>query len=363
MEEENIMNQEQAQELPVQTPVVPQEPAYPHFQDIDIEIERLQREKIELEEAARERAEYDRKVSEATDPVTGNFRTLGHRLAFYDELQNFPPGGPNPFSYRPDDDQKFQEDVGLFKTTGAIKQGVAEALHPPNPLDNLPVDELALERREDILWQQDCEKKAKQAEADGDLTKAKAWRDRGQFLHKDLQAKGPTKREQIVKEYEIIAQANPMKILGEESLDDSPMWNHPKAQHDSAVAIHQFNQDAAERWGMFVMPKEKPRFGDIEAIKPSNMVLVQVPKDVYQSVKSEVYGWNSSPDPTEQFKRLHSALIGRGYQDFKPSITKIREMEEEPEPDANPDAKWSRMTQRDFEAMRDRQEAARRARR
>jgi hypothetical protein len=80
-------------------------------------------------------------------------------------------------------------------------------------------------------------------------------------------------------------------------------------------------------------------------------------------VKSEVYGWNASPDVTEQFKRLHSALIGRGYQDFKPSITKIREMEEEPEPDANPDAKWSRMTQRDFEAMRDRQEARRRERR
>jgi hypothetical protein len=62
---------------------------------------------------------------------------------------------------------------------------------------------------------------------------------------------------------------------------------------------------------------------------------------------------------------LHSAIIGRGYQDFKPSKEKIREIEREAEAEeaVSGDEKWARMSQKDFEAWRNRDEARRRERR
>lgn len=112
-------------------------------------------------------------------------------------------------------------------------------------------------------------------------------------------------------------------------------------------------------------PKETSRWGDVESIRPSNIVYVQVPKSEYRSIRDEVYNWNKSSDVKEGFRRLHNALHARGYTDFRPSMEKVREITREPEQEGpvDNDTKWARMSQKDFEKWRNQQEAERRARR
>ena len=268
-------------------------------------------EGMSLEDKARERM-----LNESIDPQTGDFKSLGHSKRYFEE--DIPQDGPNPFHYTVDQEEKFKEDLSVHRQKSAVREGVKEAISP-SPPPWLPDDELWAAKKDAVSWKEDCLKKAAKAEADGKYTAAKAWKDRGEFKEKDLEAMGPSKRDQIMEDYKFHQSACAVVALGEAGLDNHPIWNEQRMQDDSGVEIHRHNRNPRAKY--LVLPKEESPWGNIEKIKPSNTVFFELPQDKMAEVQSHVYANADTQDPDALSRRAWAYLHKIGYaSQAKPTI-------------------------------------------
>jgi len=248
----------------------------------------------------------------------GDWKSLGHFQNYTGELiSNLPPDAPDPYHYMVDEEERFRQDLSIYRQKSAIKEGIREALTPP--LDQLPDDEYAGIRKEAETWKERYLKKAEEAEKDGDLVEAKKWRDISKYKERDLEALGPSKREQVIDEIRSNITANAITLLGEQRLDNDPIWDHPKMQHDAAIEIGRFNQD--RRHKILLVPKEVEPWGEILPIKPSNMVLFELPEAALKEARRWIYSDPSVRDPKTLFKKTWEFLRQAGYaQEAKPTV-------------------------------------------
>lgn len=213
-------------------------------------------------------------------------------------------------------------------TAQAIKegtrQGVAEALAPAE--DPLPDDEHAEARREAEEWEKHYMAKAERAEKDGFPAEAKKWRDISEYKRKDLEALGPSKREQVRDQMRSDRIAQSITTLGFPQLENDPIWEHPRMQSDAGIEIARFNQDGRRKIG--VLPREREPWGELKSIRPSNMLMFNLPEEVLNEGRRFVYSEGFNPDPTATFKRTWQFLRQSGYAgEGKPTFGPRRQAE------------------------------------
>jgi len=284
---------------------------------------------------------------------------LEREMEHFEQVQGgLRPDEPNFLAYPqgPADD-RYLSDMRVFELVTAIR---ATRPKPQAPsLSPFPDDEHWKERREAEEWEADCLTKAERAKAEGDFAREKTWRDRAAFKRKDLEALGPSKAELAQKEYEHLKNYDSITLLGEFSLDDSPFWDSPRAQHDSKVQIHRVNNAGGKT--VLVLPKEESPFGAMMPIKPSNMLYFDLPQEVAEEIRQFVYS-GQEEDQDALFRRTWDHLHKLGYANTgKPTFSPPKEeaeekgKEEEKKEVKDPDE----MSQKEFEAEREKGEKPR----
>jgi len=226
-------------------------------------------------ESADENADFDE---------NGNWRTLGHQLHYSGELKDLPPEGPSPFRYQPDEIEKFNSDLFFFKQKENLKQAVQEAL-PDKQRPQPPV--------EPPFMQNPSIKK----EVDGE-----------------------TRKQQL---------ENDIVLLGESRLDNTFPWEHPYIARDYEEKIHEWNQKNERN--IFLLPEETGEWGPTLPIKPGNMRMVEVSKEVADEVRRAVYKGQGGYGGRNRFEQLWASLRTLGYSSGKAPTIRYPEAESKEE--------------------------------
>jgi hypothetical protein len=182
--------------------------------------------------------QIEEKVFENSVNEEGSFKTLGHSMAFNDQLKSLPENGPDPYRYEAGEDDRFQQDLAMFKLKSSVKEGVKEALPrlPPHIPD---VDFFA--RRSAAAWEKEYLQKALEARMRGDLHEEQAHLERAKWGRKDRESIGPTwaEKEKAKGEFQFLKKAT--DLLFDPRLQGNEVWQNPRIQNDALCATNDFN--------------------------------------------------------------------------------------------------------------------------
>ena len=218
-------------------------------------------------------------------------------------------------------------DFARAQTQYEVRQTLAPVLPPPPQPSPFPDNEQAAERQKAVNWFAECRAKAVQARTLGNHDEALTWEQRAQWGVKDLENLGASYAERLMQaagEQEI---SEIVKTLFLDDLADDPDFDHPKVQHDSAVMVIQANKRGIDGW--ITLPKESAAWGDTLAVKPRNMMRLQLNESEFARWKSMVFDRGGSDSSANIFRRSWAALRQLGYAHMaQPAF----EEEEKPEP-------------------------------
>jgi hypothetical protein len=118
-------------------------------------------------------------------------------------------------------------------------------------------------------------------------------------------------RERMEKEAKERGEWGDILLLGEQGLDEHPIWNQEYAQVDYADKLNKFNENNEQ--GIFILPKEEEEWGATKAIKPSDTVYVEVPPKVAEEVRRAVYQGQGGFSRGNKFEAMWAELRRLGY--------------------------------------------------
>jgi|GEM_PF-5556822 len=242
----------------------------------------------------------------------GEFKSLGHMLNYTGSMPELPEGAPNPEGYRPDQEDKFREDLNLYRQEKAISKGISEALKQAAPqepgLTPWGDDPYRKQRQEFQAWHDKCQRMAQRAKDNGQPQEADAWVKRSHYFDSDMEKLPPPPVVQYHQEQDAKISKGAVDILFDPNNEKHPFWNEDRIQSDAAAELHRHNQ----RGSNIRLPLENTPFGNIQNIRPSNMIQFDLPENQVESFRQHVYGSGES-DPDKLFRRSWSWLHKFGY--------------------------------------------------
>ena len=133
--------------------------------------------------------------------------------------------------------------------------------------------------------------------------------------------------------------------LGEESLKDSPKWNNPYFVKSYERKIDDFNQ---KNPNLIIVPAETEKMGDLEKIRPGNLVVFDLEPSVKDRVlRTAAMGYNGAANRSKN-QKIWIALHESGYGHVGTGTMSYPEAKEPKKPDQTDP--WG--SQKEFERWR-----------
>jgi uncharacterized protein (DUF4415 family) len=171
-------------------------------------------------------------------------------------------------------------------------------------------------------------------------------------VERDLAKLPPSPEVQYVQDLADHFDERGMRFLMDPKQADNPCWQNERLKNDSPVVVQRANERAKS---IVRLPAEDSPHGNPLPCEPKNMVSVEVPPDVMQTLKSQVKGIG---DPDTAFRRAWSVLHSTGYAGEAKRVVEPRGKTAPSETEEDPD----KMSWKRFCEWRQGQEDARRKR-
>ena len=264
------------------------------------------------------------------------------------------PGNEEPNLSKFDTIDDFEEAEETWNIDQKVKKSMAA--QPGAPQIQVPKadhdDPYGRERGKIIEEMQTHERNLAQAELSGNTELAQRERERLTMASKTLNELPETPEVTYQRDGWNTLRGQAVEKLFDPAMRNSPIFNSPGLQHDSAVLVADFNKIAG---GKIALPLESEPFGDILPVRPQNMVKLELSKAQMRDFQETVYS-TSNASPDEVLKASWAWVRNSGLETAAVGvIDKERKFEAEDDDGITVDRKTNNpkhMTQEQYEKWR-----------
>ena len=289
------------------------------------------------------------------------------------EQQQYEDPQPEPVSGGPPEPSQFDDydlyvkamvdwkvrQVGATPTAQAVAQGVVAAMDHRDAREAqrqaelgriLPDDETREDKLRLLQQMEEYAFNEKEAKERGDKKSQELWHYHTMDTLKQIKALPKSQAEVAIEEAKDEFERSLVKKLTDPAYFDHPAWPLEKTKHDAAIKVTETNKRAKTE---ILLPREYSTHGTLAPMTPENTIVFNLPEKVMKAFKDEVYNKGGSMEPEAILKRSWSFLHREGYDssgEFAHDVADRSGGTKNPE----------EMTQAEFNAWREEQEAERR---
>jgi hypothetical protein len=273
----------------------------------------------------------ERLWSEGTDEA-GNWKDLRYKHAAEGKLRT---EGPNPAMYKPHEEARYEQDYADYRTKKAVQEALSEPQKPAP--DFLPRDEKEVQRN---------------------LLKKLGYKDSRAERHPT-----PTLRENFQTAANYVEKLVDSLEFGEAAADNNPKWDNPFEAHNQALRLLEYNADNHEN--IALLPREESAWGPLTQIRPRNMEFYPLSKGQYENYQLTIRDAMAAgeTDPVKLLEAGARWLRKTGVLDSTQGQPTIKRMEQKAkEEESQPksfEERLQKMSQKEFEALRNKAGAKR----